>query len=337
MRFCSVCNVHTFVEFLYLSGMLYPYQFLFIDLCLVTDTACTNGLKFNVHRIWYHNYWYLKMKRVLQTLSVLCFATPNQYFQENRWKFLPAILRPHLFFLILNSKIITNHPSWSSSATPNHSYSAWSHNSRSPCNSWAPKQFGPTKWLQIACWKKNLSGAPLCSTPPQKKSVVCHFFVSFKKTIITSSSFARRWPHPRPKQGLPLPTNKIFLSDLPTFLKNLPGWFTWKIPPKDSLEKSHLWGTKIQTFPFFGAFKLVKFALFPTHTFFGGSSYQRPSASHLGSPLKGCRVIFHRSSHLKESTNEIHINIAELPIGSISQFVAGFWGPNHLVRIIWGK
>ena len=260
MRFCSVCNVHTFVEFLYLSGMLYPYQFLFIDLCLVTDTACTNGLKFNVHRIWYHNYWYLKMKRVLQTLSVLCFATPNQYFQENRWKFLPAILRPHLFFLILNSKIITNHPSWSSSATPNHSYSAWSHNSRSPCNSWAPKQFGPTKWLQIAWWKKNLSGR--CAQTPKKKNFVFFaiFFISFKKTIITSSSFARHWPHTRPKTRPSTSHQQNFLERSPYIPENLPGWFTWKIPPKDSSRKI-IKGTKIQTFPFLGLSKRWKFSL----------------------------------------------------------------------------
>ena len=273
------------------------------------------------------------MKGALQTLSVLCFPIPNQYFQENRWKFLPAILRPHLFFLILNSKIITNHPSWSSSATPgttptvpeaiipDHLATPWLIVQR------------PTKWLPSMIKKE--SQWPLCSNPPKKSCFFCHFFVSFKNT--SSSSFAH-WPHTQPKTRPSTSHQQNFLERSPYIPKKITGLVHLKNPTKGQKSRKIIFEEpKSKPSHFLGRSNWWNFRCFLPTPFFGDHPINGHRHPTLEAHWKAAGSFFTAAVTSKSPPMRSYINIADLPIGSISQFVAGFWGPNHLVRIIWGK
>lgn len=197
------------------------------------------------------------MKGALQTLSVLCFPIPNQYFQENRWKFLPAILRPHLFFLILNSKIITNHPSWSSSATPgttptvpeaiipDHLATPWLIVQR------------PTKWLPSMIKKE--SQWPLCSNPPKKSCFFLPFFCIFQEHIFFL--LCSLTTHPTQNKAFHFPPTK-FSWAISLHSWKFTGLVHLKNPTKGQKSRKIIFEEpKSKPSHFWGAFKLAKFSL----------------------------------------------------------------------------
>ena len=283
--------------------MLYTHQFLFIDLCLVADTACTNGLKFNVHRIWYHNYWY--QLDVPQNER----GPPNPV-----GSFLPYSKsirsRKPLKISSCDFASPSNHPSWSSSATPgttptvpeaiipDHLATPWLIVQR------------PTKWLPSMMKKE--SQWPLCSNPPKKSCFFCHFFVSFKNT--SSSSFAH-WPHTQPKTRPSTSHQQNFLERSPYIPENLPGWFTWKIPPKDrNPEKSSL-RNQNPNLPIFGGLSNWRnFRCSSTVTPFLGdhpiNGHRHPT---LEAHWKAAGSFFTAAVTSKLSTNEIPHKYSETP------------------------
>ena len=159
--------------------------------------------------------------------------------------------------------------------------------------------------------------------PPKKKSFFLPIFSCLSKRPSSPLPPLLVADHtPDPKQGLPLPTNKIFLSDLPKFLKIYRAGSPEKshqrtAPEKSSKEQkskpSHFWGFQ----------NGENFRCSSTVTHFLGS---HPMAwAPPWKPIE--RLPGHFSPQQSPQScppMRSHINLAELPIGIISQFVAFF-------------